>query len=259
VNGEPVTDLEFAAFMQGVPEQQRPFYANPEGRKALADEIVRVKLLEQEARRLGLDNDDEINTRVALLRSQMAAGRALQKLVAAQIEPYIRAEFEKEKAKSFTLKHILIGYQGSAVQMRDQKHPITAEQAMKKAADIVAKLRAGADFAITARKESDDQQSALEGGSLGPARPEMLPPEVAAVVRKLEPGKISDPVRTPYGVHIFTVAAPTLEEMRPMLAQQVQQKIMAETLERLQKKAKVEKDPKFFGEESKPALPAANG
>lgn len=259
VNGEPVTETEFVAFMQSVPEQQRAFFANPAGRRALADEIVRVKLLEQEATRLGIDDDPEVESSLRMARSQLVAGRALGKLVKDEIEKQIKVEYEKEKSSSVALRHILIAYEGGQVPARDPKKTPSADQAMKKAAGVVAKLRGGGEFGLLARTESDDQQSAMEGGSLGPVRPEMLPPEVAAVVRKLKPGEISDPVKTSYGVHVFSLTTPTLEDLRPMLAQQVQQKVIAETLTRLQKGAKVDLDPKFFPDDTQPPRPRANG
>ena len=115
-----------------------------------------------------------------------------------------------------------------------------------KANALVARLRGGADFASTARAESDDQESGQRGGSLGPLRADVLPPEVSGVVTKLKPGEISDPVKTQFGIHIFSVAPPTLEDMRPMLQQQVQQQIAQEEVKRLQAAAKVDLDPQFF-------------
>lgn len=258
VDGVPVTETEFAAFMQSVPENARQFYATPAGRRALADEIVRIKLLEKEAKRLGVDNDPAVNTRLEMMRSQMVAGLALEKLMKDRMEPAIRAEYEKEKAGSMNLRHILVAYRGGAAPPKDGK-VLSAEQAMTRAAGLVARIRGGAEFADVARRESDDQQSALEGGSLGPAKPEMLPPEVAAVVKTLQPGKVSDPVKTQFGVHIFMTSPATLEEMRPMLSQQVQQKIMMETLEGLQKGAKIDLDPKYFPPDAAPPRPRANG
>src|SRR6476620_480230 len=64
VNGEPVTQSEFEAYLQQAPDQMQPFYASPEGRRLFAQEIVKFKALEQEGRRLGVENDPQTMTRI---------------------------------------------------------------------------------------------------------------------------------------------------------------------------------------------------
>ena len=246
VNGEPVTESEFNSFAMSAPEQQRSFYATKEGRRILADELVKLKTLEQEGRRLGIDDDPEVKSQVIALESQIVAGRTLEKLVKENVDQKIAAEFAKEKASAKTLRHILLAYEGSAVPAKSGKAP-AAEQATKKATALVAQIRGGADFGDVARRESDDQQTAPRGGVLGAARPEQLPPNIAAVVNALKPGQISDPLKTEFGVHIFKVEEPSLEEMRPMLEQRIQREVLEETVSRLQKAATVKMEESFFG------------
>jgi parvulin-like peptidyl-prolyl isomerase len=257
VNGEPVTEGEFESFIMSAPQEQRPFYASPQGKRALADELVKLKTLEQEGRRLGIDDDPEVRAQVSSVSSQIVAGRALEKLVRENMEPRLQAEFAKEKATAKTLRHILLAYEGSAVPPKSGQAPPVA-QSMQKAGALVARIRGGADFGQVAMQESDDQQTAPRGGVLGAARPEQLPPNIAAVVNKLQPGQISDPVQTEFGVHIFKVESPSMEELRPMLEQRIQREVMEETVGRLQKGAKVELEPAYFGPEPKP-LPGAPG
>jgi peptidyl-prolyl cis-trans isomerase C len=245
VNGEPVTEREFNAFALQAPAQQRAFFASPQGRRALADELVKLKVLQQEGERIGLNEDPEVESQVESVRAQIVAGRALEKLVKEEVDKRLQAEYEKEKASSMSLRHVLVAYQGGAVPPRDGK-PRPVKDAQAKAGDLVKRLRSGADFASLAKSESDDAQSAERGGSLGAARPDMLPPEIATVVSKLKPGQISDPVTTPYGVHIFKVETPSIDDLRPMLAERVQQQAIGEAVGRLQEKAKVELDPTFF-------------
>jgi len=252
VNGQPVTEREFTLFMQSIPEQQRPFYTSPAGRRALADELVKLRVLEQEGRRIGIADDPEVRAQIEMARAQITAGRALEKLANAKVEQQIRAEYEKEKAGAISLRHILVAYAGGQVPARGGQQAPSAEAAMTKAKAIAAKLRAGADFADTARAESDDEQSGAQGGSLGPAKPDMLPPDIAAVITKLKPGQMSDPVKTQFGVHIFKVEQPSLEDLRPMLTQKIRQQAAGDEVKRLQAAAKIDLDPQFFP----PAPPA---
>lgn len=255
VNGDPITEAEFEAFMGAVPEQQRAMFSGPAGKRELANELVRMKTLEQEAQRLGLDRDPELSTQLSLLKTQVTATRALQELVKKGADKRIQELYEKEKGSSLSLRHIVVAYEGGMIPPKGQGRPPSGDEAMRKANALAQRLRGGADFAATARAESDDPESGQRGGSIGPLRADMLPPEVASVVTKLQPGQISDPVKTQFGIHVFSVGQPTLEDMRPMLEQRVQNEIAQEEVKRLQQAAKVDLDPQFFP--PAPAVPAA--
>lgn len=260
VNGEEITDVEFAQFMENVPAEQRAFYTSPAGRRALADELVKLKVLEQEAKRLGVADDPKVKQQIAMAQSQITAARALEKLADTKIEERVRAEYEKEKGSAVSLRHILISYAGGAVPPKGGGEAPSEAQAMKRAQAIAARLRSGADFARTAQAESDDEQSAQNGGLIGPARPDTLPPDIAAVVTKLKPGQMSDPVKTQFGVHIFKVEQPSLEELDPMLRQRVRQQTAESEIKRLQGSAKVVLDPQFFPEGPQtPGAPKSQG
>jgi peptidyl-prolyl cis-trans isomerase C len=254
VNGDPITEREFNLFLQNAPAEGRQFYGSPAGRRALADELVKLKVLEQEGGRMGIADDPETKIQIAMARAQITAARALEKIASQKTDDRIRAEYEKEKGSSVSLRHILFAYQGGAAPARGGQPPPPVEVAMQKANAVAAKLRGGADFAQIARAESDDEQSGANGGMIGPAKPDQLPPDIAAVVSKLKPGQMSDPVKTQFGVHIFKVEQPSLEDLRPMLTQRVRQQVAEEEVKRLQGAAKVDLDPKFF-----PPQPATPG
>ncbi|MEO3470279.1 peptidylprolyl isomerase [Roseomonas sp. CAU 1739] len=71
-------------------------------------------------------------------------------------------------------------------------------------ADIIARLRAGAPFTMVATQFSQSQ-SAMLGGDLGWTQAERLDPEVAAVVRQMPEGAVSNPIRVPGGFVIVTL------------------------------------------------------
>ena len=257
VNGEPVTEEDFQSFLQQAPEQMQAFYASPDGRRLLAQEIVKFKALEQEGRRLGVDSDPVAASRIDMARGNIVAAYALQKLVPKPDEARLRAEYEKEKKNLDTiqLSHILIAFQGASVPGRSGAQR-SFEDAMKKANAIVAQLRGGADFAQMARAQSDDSGSAANGGSLGAVSPAALPPDMQPTVMRLKNGEVSNPVRSTFGVHIFKMGAHsgrTYEEMKPLFLQKLQRDDAEATVLRLQKAAKVDLDPKFFsGSNGKP-------
>src|SRR3984885_1112601 len=73
-----------------------------------------------------------------------------------------------------------------------------------KAKAIEDELKKGADFAELAKKKSKDP-GASAGGDLGFFTKDQMVPEFSAVAFALEPGKISDPVKSQFGWHIIKV------------------------------------------------------
>ncbi len=73
------------------------------------------------------------------------------------------------------------------------------------AADLVKKLKGGADFAQVARDESDDPGSGAQGGDLGwVTRGQMVAP-FEKMAFAMPQGEISPPFRSQFGVHILEV------------------------------------------------------
>jgi len=86
----------------------------------------------------------------------------------------------------------------------------------KQAEDILAKLKGGADFAELARQKSEDEVSAKKGGDLDYFPKGQMVPEFDRVAFSLEPGKLSDLVKTQYGYHIIKVVDKKPAQTRPL-------------------------------------------
>jgi peptidyl-prolyl cis-trans isomerase D len=95
------------------------------------------------------------------------------------------------------------------------------------AGEVLKQARAGADFAELARKFSEDEGSAPNGGDLDYFGRGRMVPEFDAVAFTLEPGQVSDLVKTPFGFHIIKVVdkkagdVRSLDEVRPQLTEQL--------------------------------------
>jgi len=96
-----------------------------------------------------------------------------------------------------------------------------------KAEDLLKKAKAGADFAELAKANSEDEGSAKNGGDLDFFGRGRMVPEFDQVAFTLQPGQISDLVKTQYGYHIIKVtdkkAASTrsIDEVRQQLTDQL--------------------------------------
>ena len=85
--------------------------------------------------------------------------------------------------------------------------PTTAAKAAAKAkADsILAELKAGGDFELIAKRESDDPGSKANGGDLGWNRRGKMVPEFDRWMFALAPGQLSPVIETAFGYHIIRV------------------------------------------------------
>ena len=107
---------------------------------------------------------------------------------------------EKRKASpgqndSYNLGHILIAIPTTA--SADEIAELST-----RAEGVYERARQGEDFAQLAITYSDSG-SALEGGTLGWRQGGQLPSFVADVIPKMQPGEVTEPIRTPSGLHIF--------------------------------------------------------
>jgi peptidyl-prolyl cis-trans isomerase C len=111
---------------------------------------------------------------------------------------------------------------------------------------VEAELKKGADFAELAKKKSKDP-GASDGGDLGFFTKDQMVPEFSAVAFSLEPGKISDPVKTQFGWHIIKVEekrnrkAPTFEQVKSQIETYVTRKAQADYVTKLRQEAKIER------------------
>jgi peptidyl-prolyl cis-trans isomerase D len=102
------------------------------------------------------------------------------------------------------------------------------EATVRKAAeDLLAQVKGGADFAQLATKHSEDEGSAKNGGDLDYFGRGRMVPEFEQAAFSMQPGQVSDLVKTQYGFHIIKVvdkkpgSTRTLEEVRPQITDQI--------------------------------------
>jgi peptidyl-prolyl cis-trans isomerase C len=121
----------------------------------------------------------------------------------------------------------------------------------------LARVKNGEDFAKVATELSKDPGG--EGGDLGWFTKDKMVPEFAEAAFKMEPGQVSDPVKSQFGWHIIKVEGkrmktfPPFEQIKDQAARYVVQKAQAEMITDLHKGVTIERTET----EQKPADPAA--
>lgn len=137
------------------------------------------------------------------VRNDMVISRLQQRSVSSrvrvtdrEVDRFLSSDLGRRMfAADFHLGHIL-------VQVPSGASPEQLEQARNKANGIVQRLRGGADFAETAVEQSDGPQ-ALEGGDLGWRPAAQWPTLFAETAIDMQPGDISEPLRSGAGYHIL--------------------------------------------------------
>ena len=231
VNGKAIPKARADALIAGQAAQGQP--DSPELRKAVMEELVRREILTQESIKKGFDKKPEIQGQVDLARQGVLIGAYLNDYV--KTHPISDEQIKKEYTvitaklgnKEYKARHIL-------VETEDQ------------AKAIVAKLKKGEKIEDLA-KESKDPGSKDRGGDLGWANPASFVPPFSAAMTKLEKGKFTEtPVKSDFGWHVIQLddtrdlKLPSMEEARPQIAQQLQQRMVQKHIEELRAKAKVE-------------------
>ncbi len=111
---------------------------------------------------------------------------------------------------------------------------------------IVEELKKGADFAELAKKKSKDP-GAADGGDLGFFTKDQMVPEFSAAAFALEPGKISDPVKSQFGWHVIKVEEkrdrkpPPFDQVKPQIETFVVRKAQSDYVTKLREAAKIER------------------
>ena len=195
--------------------------------------LIDMKIVSKEAEDKKIADRDDFKTRLAFARNRLLMDNLLAvEGKAATTDENMKKVYE-EAAKQITgeqevhARHILVE---------------TEDQAKK----IEGDLKKGADFAELAKKESKDP-GASDGGDLGFFTKDQMVPEFSAAAFALEPGKISDPVKTQFGWHIIKVEekrsrkAPEFEQVKAQIETYVTRKAQADYVAKLRETAKVER------------------
>lgn len=254
VGDESITAAEFDNLIEALPEQVRAQARGPMKRQ-MAEQVVRVKLLAQEAKKKGLDKDKGIQTRIQFQTENLLAGAAYNAINegATIDEAAARKYYDEHKGEyeRIAARHILIKFKGSPVPAREGKtEELSEEAALAKAEDLRKKILAGGDFSAFAKAESDDTGSGQNGGQLGTFGHGQMVPEFEKTAFSLPVGQVSQPVKTQFGYHLILVDKQenkAFEEVRTEIEGKLKPQAAGAAVEALRKSSVVKLDDDYFG------------
>ncbi|GAB3661210.1 foldase protein PrsA [Ramlibacter alkalitolerans] len=232
VNGKPVPKERVDMLQQQLAKAGRT--VTPEMQGQLKDEVITREIFLQEAQKRGLDAGDDYKAQLELARQTILIRELFADYQKKNpvTDAEVKAEYDKFAAanggKEYKARHILVEKEDEA----------------KK---IIADVKKGAKFEDLAKKMSKDPGSGQNGGDLDWANPSSYVPEFAEAMIKLKKGEMTPaPVKSQFGWHVIRVddvreaQLPKFDEVKPQIAQQLQQQKLAQFQESLRKAAKVE-------------------
>ncbi|MGZ3173328.1 MAG: peptidylprolyl isomerase [Croceibacterium sp.] len=195
--------------------------------------LIDMKIVSKAAEDKKIENNEDFKRRLAFTRNRLLMDSLLATEGKAATTDEAMKKVYDDAAKQISgeqevhARHILVETEDEAKAVEDE-------------------LKKGADFAELAKKKSKDP-GASDGGDLGFFTKDQMVPEFSAVAFALEPGKISDPVKSQFGWHVIKVEekrnrkAPDFDQVKGQIETYVTRKAQADYVAKLREAAKVER------------------
>ncbi len=213
-----------AALAQGQPD-------SAELRNAVRDELINIEVLSQAASKKGLNKQAEVVQQIELSKQSILASAFVQNYIKSHplSDDVLKQEFEKINKlrgnKEYKVAHILLKTEADA--------------------KTVAELLKNSKFEDVAMDKSQDPGSSVKGGDLGWAVSSNFVKPFSDAMVALGKGKISDPVQSQFGWHVIKLEdtrdlkVPSFDEVKPNLAQHLQQQLVQKAITEQRAKATI--------------------
>jgi peptidyl-prolyl cis-trans isomerase D len=117
-------------------------------------------------------------------------------------EEFLRDRFEQQQGRFISPEQRLASHM--LIEVSPDADEASMETARQRAADLLARVQAGEDFAAVASESSEDIGSATLGGDLGWIEPGFMPDTFEEALYALTmDNPLSDPVQTGFGWHVI--------------------------------------------------------
>lgn len=192
IGDDVITMSEVDKLIETLDPQMSVMYNSPEGRAAITEELINARLFVLKGKDEGTDKSPEYLKELDNLKDQILMKVTIDKL----FEGIVVSD---DEAKKFYEENP--GQFSQPEQIRARHILVSDDAEMKKVTD---ELATGAKFEDVAQKYSTCPSKA-QGGDLGFFGKGQMVPEFEKAAFELEPGKVSEPVKTQFGVHVIRV------------------------------------------------------
>ena len=217
-----ITDADVNEFIAGL-GQRGQMYNNPEGRRAVLEQIIGGKLLLLDAKRNLYEAEPAFREQLNRVKDNLLISYAGEKAFASvtvsdkEAEEYYEANKEQFKqGETVNASHILVDSE-------------------EKALELLAKIKSGEISFEDCAKENSSCPSGGQGGNLGDFTRGQMVPEFDVAVFAMEEGEVTEtPVQTQFGYHLIKLnkknaaTIPAFEE----IAGEIKQGLLGEKRQR---------------------------
>jgi parvulin-like peptidyl-prolyl isomerase len=253
IGDEKLTAADIDGFIQSLPARYQTFYSGP-GKRLLPQYIIAMKALADEAVKLKLAEQPEVQRAVEIARESVLSSVARQHIFDSieVTDQQLQELYGKDKALSEEIRYrrILIQTENAPLKNPIPGRPVLSEDdARKKLEDIRQRILAGSDFAVMARQYSEDIATAGAGGDMGALQRDKVIPAILNAAESLSAGQVSNIMQTPSGLEIIQVEVKRtkpFEEVRPVLERELRQKKATDAIQHLTENYHSVIDQEFF-------------
>jgi peptidyl-prolyl cis-trans isomerase C len=233
VNGVDITEGDLALAAED-PALQMPNVPEAQKRDLLTGYMIDLKLGAKAAEAAKVGSGAEFTRKLAYNRDKTLLDEYLDQEAKKAVTPEAARKLYDETVKSVPTEQ----------EVRARHILVENEDDAKK---IATRVKGGEDFAKVAGEVSKDPGSKTDGGDLGFFTKDRMVEPFAETAFKLEPGQISDPVKSQFGWHVIKVEekrakpAPTFDETKDQVETYLARKAQQDLIMGLRKNAKIER------------------
>lgn len=202
VEGKEVTERDIDNAISRLPRERQAAFNTPEGRKQLLEQIIAFELFYRYGKDNNMDQTQKFVDSLEIAKRQILTEIAIENVIS-------EAKVIDDEAEDYYKANEAMFTRGETIEAR---HILVDSEEL--ANEVIKEIKGGMPFAEAATKYSSCPSKA-EGGNLGRFGKGQMVPEFEEAAFKLEPGKISDPVKTQFGYHIIEVQSKQEAQVEP--------------------------------------------
>jgi peptidyl-prolyl cis-trans isomerase C len=233
VDGSVITEGDLALAAED-PALSLPSMEEAQKRDVVVGYLVDLKIGSKAAEAAKIGEGPAFARKLAYFRDKLLLDEYLDREVKKAVTPEAMRKLYDDTVKNLTPEQ----------EVRARHILVESEDEAKKA---LARVKGGEDFAKIAADLSKDPGSKGDGGDLGFFTKERMVQPFSEAAFKLEPGQVSEPVKSQFGWHVIKLEekrmqqTPPFEEMKEQVEAYLTRKTQQDLILALREKAKVER------------------